>query len=339
MADELWSSELAAEFGLPDGWYVYRHQRHVRRAGGYTTRFRKGLRGKVLFTAKEVEGVLGYKPQFPKPRYKPEWHCATEYGLPEGWQFYEYSKPGGKSVMRWRNGPDSKVIISIAALERELGYLPDTVGNLLKRGRIRVGSFNIGVHQNMLAKREFTLLVKPPGQGQGFAGKGARTFTVPTTLGANLREAVADAYQKDQGKRPERGFWLLGPKQVTSGLCITVKDFVAKCGALDGDFMECCMVHDESNRSRRLRLLHQRKAKRLWGLRQRESIMKQPGTTKRPHTKCLWEVQKKPRLGIRPEQTSSNPTDLLVLPSLTVDGKIRQPCHNDMVQTLYERAS
>ena len=114
MADELWSSELAAQFGLPDGWYVYRHQRHVRRAGGYTTRFRKGLRGKVLFTAKEVEGVLGYKPQFPKPRHN----------LKHGW-------------------------------------------------------FNIGVDQNMLAKREmdemaceFTLLVKPP--GQGFAGKDAR---------------------------------------------------------------------------------------------------------------------------------------------------------------------
>ena len=54
--------------------------------------------------------------------------------------------------------------------------------------------------------REFTLLVKPPGQGRGFAGKGARTFTVLTTLGANLHEAVADAYQKDQGKRPEGGF-------------------------------------------------------------------------------------------------------------------------------------
>ena len=259
---------------------------------------------------------------------KTQWHCATEYGLPEGWQFksYKYSKPDRRHEMRWRNGPDSKVIRSIAALERELGYLPDTIGNLLKRGRIRVGSFNIGVHQNMLAKREFTLLVKSSGQGQGFAEKGAMIFTVLTTLGANLHEVVADAYQKDQGKWPERGFWLLGPKQVTSGFCITVKDFVAKCGALDGDFMECCM--DFFYGSRRLRLLHQR-----------ESIMKQPGTTKRPHTKCLCEVQKKPRLGSRLEKSPSNSRELSVLPSLTVDGKIRQPCHNDMVQTLYERAS
>jgi len=112
----------------------------------------------VLKTASEVEGVLGYKPQFPKPWNKSEWHCATEYGLPEGWQFYEYSKPDGKSEMIWRNGPDSKVITSIAALERELGYLPDAVGNLHKRGRIRVGSFNIGVDQNMFAKCEFTFL-------------------------------------------------------------------------------------------------------------------------------------------------------------------------------------
>ena len=160
MADEDWSSELAAEFGLPDGWYVYRQ---LKKRGGkekscYNIRFRNGLSGKVLYTATEVEGVLGYKPQFPKPCNKPEWHCATEYGLPEGWQFYEYSKPDGKSEMRWRNGPDSKVIISIAALERELGYLPDTVGNLFKRAPNRVGSFNIGVDQNMFAKREFTFL-------------------------------------------------------------------------------------------------------------------------------------------------------------------------------------
>ena len=78
--------------------------------------------------------------------------------------------------------------------------------------------------------------------------------------------------------------------------------------------------------SRRLRLLHQREAKRLWRLRQRESIMKQLGTTKRPHTKCLCEVQKKPRLRIRPEKIPSNPRELLVLPSLTVDGKMLVAC-------------
>ena len=77
------------------------------------------------------------------------------------------------------------------------------------------------------------------------------------------------------------------------------------------------MVYYEPNRSRRLRLLHQRESKRLRRFRQRESIMKQPGTTKQPYTKCLWEVQKKPLLGIRPDLR-----ELLVLPSLTVDGKL-----------------
>ena len=67
-------------------------------------------------------------------------------------------------------------------------------------------------------------------------------------------------------------------------------------------------------------------AKRLRRLRQCEPIMKQPGTTKRPHTKCLWEVQKKPRLGSRPEKMPSNPGELLVLPSLTVDGKMLVAC-------------
>ena len=145
---------------MPDGWYVYRRKYWKMKGGkeNYVTRFRNGLSGKVLKTASEVEGVLGYKPQFPKPCNKPEWHCATEYGLPEGWQFYEYSKPDGKSQLIWRNGPGSKVIRSIVALERELGYLPDTVGNLFKRAPNRVGSFNIGVDQNMFAKREFIFL-------------------------------------------------------------------------------------------------------------------------------------------------------------------------------------
>ena len=142
MACGHWSSELAAEFGLPDGWYVYRQ---LKNRGGKDvlvtayTRFRNGLSGKVLFIATEVEGVLGYKPQFPKPGNRREWYCATEYGLPEGWQFYEYLKPDGKSEMRWRNGPDSKVIRCIAVLERELGYLPDTLlGRLCGRGLERI---------------------------------------------------------------------------------------------------------------------------------------------------------------------------------------------------------
>ena len=104
-----------------------------------------------------------------------------------------------------------------------------------------------------MAQREFTLLVKLPGQGRGFAGKGARSFTVKTTLGANLHEAVEDAYQREEGKKPERGIRFKGPKQVTSAGCITVKDFVAKCGALDGDSMECAMHDPDGSGDRQAR--------------------------------------------------------------------------------------
>ena len=38
--------------------------------------------------------------------------------------------------------------------------------------------------------REFTLLVKPPGQGRGFAGKGAKVIEVKTTFGAILHDVV-----------------------------------------------------------------------------------------------------------------------------------------------------
>ena len=76
------------------------------------------------------------------------------------------------------------------------------------------------------------------------------------------------------------GYMVVKQGQKRSEAGHTVKDFVAKC----------VMVIYYSSA--------QREAKRLWGFRQRESIMKQLGTMKRSHTKCLWEVQKKPRLGI-----------------------------------------
>ena len=84
-------------------------------------------------------------------------------------------------------------------------------------------------------QRQFTLLVKRPGQGRGFAGKGAERFEAKTILGANLREAVEDVYQKDRGEKPKLGFRLQGPMQVTSSGCTMVKDFVVKCGVLEGD--------------------------------------------------------------------------------------------------------
>lgn len=105
-----------------------------------------------------------------------------------------------------------------------------------------------------MAQREFTLLVELPGQGRGFAGKGASSFTVRTTLGANLHEAVQDAYQKDQGKTPERGFRFKGPKQVTPSGCVTAKDFAEKCGALEGDSMQCTMRDPDGPGDRQARV-------------------------------------------------------------------------------------
>ena len=57
-------------------------------------------------------------------------------------------------------------------------------------------------------RRRFTLHVKLPGQGRGFAGKGAKVLRVDTTLDAPLGEAVKEAYRKKQNKEPERGFRL-----------------------------------------------------------------------------------------------------------------------------------
>ena len=57
-------------------------------------------------------------------------------------------------------------------------------------------------------QRQFTLLVKPPGQGRGFAGKGAKVIEVPTTFSAILHDVVKRKYEKDQGKEPDRGLFL-----------------------------------------------------------------------------------------------------------------------------------
>ena len=92
-------------------------------------------------------------------------------------------------------------------------------------------------------QRQFTLLVKPPGQGRGFAGKGAEVIEVQTTLAAILHDVVKSAYEKHQGKEPERGFFLK-KEHVTSARILAerssqiVKDFVAKCSALNSEPLE-----------------------------------------------------------------------------------------------------
>ena len=73
MACGHWSSELAAEFGLPDGWYVHRQLKMRAGKEQYVTRFQFGLSGKVLYTATEVEGILGLgayqTPEFQERRW------------------------------------------------------------------------------------------------------------------------------------------------------------------------------------------------------------------------------------------------------------------------------
>ena len=59
-----------------------------------------------------------------------------------------------------------------------------------------------------MIQRRFTLLVKPPGQGRGFAGKGTHGIGVQATLAAILHDVVKSAYEKHQGNEPERGFFL-----------------------------------------------------------------------------------------------------------------------------------
>ena len=57
-------------------------------------------------------------------------------------------------------------------------------------------------------QREFTLNIKPPNQGRGFAGKNAKRFEIKTNFGAILHDVVKSAYEKDQGKEPDREFFL-----------------------------------------------------------------------------------------------------------------------------------
>ena len=54
-------------------------------------------------------------------------------------------------------------------------------------------------------QRQFTLLVKPPGQGRGFAGKNAKRFEIKTTFGAILHDVVKREYEKNQGTSPTAG--------------------------------------------------------------------------------------------------------------------------------------
>ena len=50
-------------------------------------------------------------------------------------------------------------------------------------------------------QRQFKLLVKPPGQGRGFAGKGAKVIEVPTTFSAILHDVVKREYEKGSRER------------------------------------------------------------------------------------------------------------------------------------------
>ena len=54
-------------------------------------------------------------------------------------------------------------------------------------------------------QRQFKLLVKPPGQGRGFAGKGAKVIEVQTTFCAILHDVVKREYESIKGKSPTAG--------------------------------------------------------------------------------------------------------------------------------------
>ena len=62
------------------------------------------------------------------------------------------------------------------------------------------------INQEMdeMIQRRFTLLVKPPGQGRGFAGKNATVIEVQTTFGAILHDVVKERIRKEsrEGARP-----------------------------------------------------------------------------------------------------------------------------------------
>ena len=107
-------------------------------------------------------------------------------------------------------------------------------------------------------QREFTLIIKPPNQGRGFAGKNAERFEIKTNFGAILHDVVKSAYEKHQGKEPERGFFLK-KEHVTSARILAerssqiVKDFVVKCGALNSESLECTMTYDDRPGDRQAR--------------------------------------------------------------------------------------
>ena len=107
-------------------------------------------------------------------------------------------------------------------------------------------------------QREFTLIIKPPNQGRGFAGKNAKRFEIKTNFGAILHDVVKSAYEKHQGKEPDRGFFLK-KEHVTSARILAerssqiVKDFVVKCGALNSESLECTMTYDDRPGDRQAR--------------------------------------------------------------------------------------
>ena len=109
-----------------------------------------------------------------------------------------------------------------------------------------------------MIQRRFTLLVKPPGQGRGFAGKGATVIEVQTTFGAILHDVVKREYEKNQGNEPDRGFFLK-KEHVTSARILAerssqiVKDFVVKCGALNSESLACTMTYDDRPGDRQAR--------------------------------------------------------------------------------------
>ena len=112
-----WSAELAAQYGLPEGWFV--------RKTNKKTMFRNGSHGKPV-TASDVEQELGYKPH-PTPTVRlsvadSSWsdELASEYGLPRGWLAKRNSK-----ATKWRNGPAGLICQTYAMVKQELGYLPD----------------------------------------------------------------------------------------------------------------------------------------------------------------------------------------------------------------------
>ena len=137
-------------------------------------------------------------------------------------------------------------------------------------------------------QREFALIIKPPNQGRGFAGKNAKRFEIKTNFGAILHDVVKSAYEKHQGKEPERGFFLK-KEHVTSARILAerssqiVKDFVVKCGALNSESLECIMTYDDRPGDRQARRNRRTKlGRRDWKRRMQRSW---PGSSLR---RQLW---------------------------------------------------